>query len=206
MNIKGLEEDQESLVFIFNLIEYDKTYLHSPKDHLLFLYQALNFLGNIKWNRENDILSIYFRGYIKFYVGEYENSQKEYYEAFVAITESYIKNFFINYIRLRNDLLKVQLYNRIRLEKSFGYDFKEHCQFLKDLFNEVKFTNKILALRLGFDLLSVYFEKKKFEDSIPILIEMDSLKGTTLNGIDYYLAINSRLGYIGVLLDELKVP
>ena len=164
MNIKGLEEDQESLVFIFNLIEYDKTYFHSPKDHLLFLYQALNFSGNVKRNRENDILSIYFRGYIKFYVGEYENSQKEYYEAFVAIAESYIKNFFINYIRLRNDLLKVQLYNRIRLEKSFGYDFKEHCQFLKDLFNEVKFTNKILALRLGFDLFLVYFEKKKFED------------------------------------------
>ena len=206
MNIKELEENQESLVFVFNLIEYDKAYLHSPKNHLLFLYQALKFLKNVETNLENYILVKYFKGYIKYCVGEYKNSQKDYYEAFADIAESsYIKNFYINYIRLRNDLLKVELYNRTRLEKSFGYDFREHCQFLKDLFNEVKFTNKILALRLGFDLLSVYFEKKKFEDSIPILIEMDSLKGTTLNGIDYYLAINSRLGYIGVLLDDKKV-
>ena len=84
--------------------------------------------------------------------------------------------------------------------------------FLSDLFNEVKLTNKILALKLGFDLFLVYFEKKKYEDSIPILIEMEklikkeSLKGATFkNGLDYYLSINCRLGYIGVLLDDKNI-
>jgi tetratricopeptide (TPR) repeat protein len=104
------------------------------------------------------------------------------------------------------------LNNRTRLEKSSDSDFKEYCQFLKDLFNEVKLTNKSLALKLGFDLFSEYFEKKKFEDCIPLLTEMkkllkkELLKGASFkNGIDYYLAINSRLGYIGVLLDDKKV-
>ena len=212
LNIKELEKNQESLIFVFNLIEYDKTYLHSSKNHLLFLYQALKFFSNLETNLENYILFKYFRGYFKFCLGEYENSQKEYNEAFVEIADSCVKNFFINYIRLRNDLLKVQLFNRTRLEKSYIFDYNEYCQFLKDLFNEVKFTDKILALKIGFDLCLIYFEKKKYEDSIPILIEMkklikkDFLKGTTFkNLIDYYLAINSRLGYIGVLLDDKKV-
>jgi hypothetical protein len=104
------------------------------------------------------------------------------------------------------------LNNRTRLEKSSDSDFKEYCQFLKDLFNEVKSTNITLTLKLGFDLFLEYFEKKKFEECIPLLTEMkkllkkELLKGATFkNGIDYYLAISSRLGYIGVLLDDKKV-
>ena len=212
INIKELEINQENLVFVFNIIEYDKTYLHSPKNHLLFLYQALKLFSNVETNLESFILFKYFRGYIKFCVGEYENTQKEYMEIISVIADSNINNFYIKYIRLRNDLLKVQLNNRTRLEKSSDSDFKEYCQFLKDLFNEVKLTNKSLALKLGFDLFLEYFEKKKFEDCIPLLTEMkkllkkELLKGASFkNGIDYYLAINSRLGYIGVLLDDKKV-
>jgi hypothetical protein len=93
LNIKELEKNQESLIFVFNLIEYDKTYLHSSKNHLLFLYQALKFFSNLETNLENYILFKYFRGYFKFCVGEYENSQKEYYEAFVEIADSCVKNF-----------------------------------------------------------------------------------------------------------------
>jgi tetratricopeptide (TPR) repeat protein len=133
-------------------------------------------------------------------------------EIISVIADSNINNFYIKYIRLRNDLLKVQLNNRTRLEKSSDSDFKEYCQFLKDLFNEVKSTNITLTLKLGFDLFLEYFEKKKFEECIPLLTEMkkllkkELLKGATFkNGIDYYLAISSRLGYIGVLLDDKKV-
>ena len=212
INIKELEINQENLVFVFNIIEYDKTYLHSPKNHLLFLYQALKLFSNVETNLESFILFKYFRGYIKFCVGEYDNTLKEYMEIISVIADSNINNFYIKYIRLRNDLLKVQLNNRTRLEKSSDSDFKEYCQFLKDLFNEVKSTNIILTLKLGFDLFLEYFEKKKFEECIPLLTEMkkllkkELLKGATFkNGIDYYLAISSRLGYIGVLLDDKKV-
>jgi tetratricopeptide (TPR) repeat protein len=212
INIKELEINQENLVFVFNIIEYDKTYLHSPKSHLLFLYQALKLFSNVETNLESFILFKYFRGYIKFCVGEYDNTLKEYMEIISVIADSNINNFYIKYIRLRNDLLKVQLNNRTRLEKSSDSDFKEYCQFLKDLFNEVKSTNIILTLKLGFDLFLEYFEKKKFEECIPLLTEMkkllkkELLKGATFkNGIDYYLAISSRLGYIGVLLDDKKV-
>ena len=76
---------------------------------------------------------------------------------------------------------------------------------------EVKKTNKILALKLGFDLYTTYFEGKNYNECIPLLVEMkqllkkELLKGATLkNGIDYYLAIASRLGYIGLLLDNQK--
>lgn len=163
INIKQLEINQENLVFVFNIIEYDKTYLHSPKNHLLFLYQALKLFSNVETNLESYILFKYFRGYIKFCVGEYENTQKEYMEIISVIADSNSNNFYTKYISLRNDLLKVQLNNRTRLEKSSDSDFKEYCQFLKDLFNEVKLTNKSLALKLGFDLFSEYFEKKNLK-------------------------------------------
>ena len=212
INIKALDINQENLIFVFNIIEYDKTYLHSPKNHLLFLYQALKLFSNVETNLESFILFKYFRGYIKFCVGEYESTLKEYMEIISVIADSSMNNFYIKYIRLRNDLLKVQLNNRTRSEKSSDSDYKEYCQFLKDLFNEVKLTNKILALKLGFDLCWEYFEKKKFEECIPLLVEMkkllkkELLKGATFkNGIDYYLAIISRLGYIGVLLDDKKI-
>ena len=38
------------------------------------------------------------------------------------------------------------------------------------------------------------------------ILKKDLLKGTTMkNGIDYYLAISSRLGYIGVIVDNKKI-
>lgn len=212
INIKQLEINQENLIFIFNIIEYDKTYLHSPKNHLLFLYQALKLFSNVETNLESFILYKYFRAYIKFSVGEYGKTQNEYMEIISYIADAGKNNFFIKYIRLRNDLLKVQLNNRTRLEKSSDSEFKEYCKFLENLFNEVKLTNKKLALKLGFDLFSEYFENKKFEECVPLLTEMkkllkkELLKGSSFkNGIDYYLAINSRLGYLGVLLEDKKI-
>ena len=103
--------------------------------------------------------------------------------------------------------MKVNLYRTSK--KTTRAEYHEYWQFLKELFDEVKKTNKILALKLGFDLYSTYFEGKNYNDCIPLLVEMkqllkkELLKGTTLkNGIDYYLSIASRLGYIGLLLDK----
>ena len=204
----NLPVKEANLISIFNIIEFDKTYLNSPKDHIQFLYQLLKGFSNFPTNFQNFILYKYFRGYLKFRLGEYDNANKEYFEIINEIFENNDSNYIVKYIKLKNNLLKVNLY---RVSKKTISTDREYWQFLKDLFDEVKKTNKILALKLGFDLYSVYFEGKNYNECIPLLVEMkqllkkELLKGTTLqNGIDYYLAIASRLGYIGLLLDNQK--
>jgi hypothetical protein len=207
MSVKGVEQTNENLTLIFNIIEFDKIYLNSSKDHILFLYQLLRAYGNFPTNFENFIIYKYFRGFLKFRIGEYENTNKEYLEAVSELTECKNQNFYIKYLSLRNSLLKVKLYHFSKKTSKAAYT--EYYQFLKDLFDQVKFVNKTLAIRLGLDLFSAYFEGKSYSETIPLLIEMkkllkkELLKGSTIkDGIDYYLAISSRLGYMGILLDN----
>lgn len=209
ISFNNLSINEVNLIFIFNIIEFDKTYLNSPKDHINFLYQLLKGFSNYPTSFQNYILYKYFRGYLKFRLGEYENTNKEYFEIVSELFENKNPNFLIAYIKLKNNLLKVNLFHISKKTKKA--DYLEYWQFLKDLFDEVKKTNKILALKLGFDLFSTYFEGKNYDDCIPLLLEMkrllkkELLKGATMrNGIDYYLAIASRLGYIGLLLDNQK--
>ena len=209
ISFDNLEVKQENLVLVFNIIEFDKTYLHSPKEHILFLYKLQRYFAKFPTDLQHFLLYKYFRGYSKLRMGDYENANKEYMEIIVELGENWKSNFVLKYIKLRNDLLKINLFHSSKLKNES--EFKEYLQFLKDLYNEVKTINKILALKYGFDLFSCYLEMKKYNDCIPLLLEMknifkkDLLKGTTMkNGIDYYLAIANRLGYIGILLDDKK--
>ena len=207
ISIDNLPVNEENLILIFNIIEFDKTYLNSEKNHILFLYQLLKGFSNFPTNFENYMTFKLFRGLLKFRVDEYESANKEYFE---IVSEAYeIKNpsYFLRYIKLRNSLLRVKLY--YVAQKNTIADYNEYWQFLKELYNEVKNVNTSLALKLGLDLYSSYFEGKNYKACIPILVEMkkllknELLKGSTMkNGIDFYLAISSRLGFMGILLDN----
>ena len=205
----ALPINDENLILIFNIIEYDKTYLNSPRDHILFLYQLLKGFSNFPTNLDNYIIYKLYRGFLKYRVGEYENANKEYFEIVSELFDIKAPNYFLKYLKLRNSLLKLKLYHILPNKNNAEYN--EYWQFLKELFDEVKIVNKTLALKLGFDLFSAYLNGKNYDKCIPLLVEMkkllkkELLKGSTLkNGLDYYLAISSRLGYMGILLDDSK--
>ena len=211
LSFNNIKIDQENLILIFNIIEFDKAFLKSGKDHLQFLYKLLRSFSNFPTNFESFIIYKYYRGYLKFKIGEYESTNKEYFEIISEISEQKEEiTFLLKYIKIKNSLLKLQLFNKVK-KKSSKADYSEYWQFLRELFEEVKKSNKTLALKLGFDLFSSYFEAKSYNNCIPLLLDMkkilkkELLKGTTMkNGIDYYLAISSRLGFIGILLDNKK--
>ena len=211
LSFNNIKIDQENLILIFNIIEFDKAFLKSGKDHLQFLYKLLRSFSNFPTNFESFIIYKYYRGYLKFKIGEYESTNKEYFEIISEISEQKDEiTFLLKYIKIKNSLLKLQLFNKVK-KKSTKADYSEYWQFLRELFEEVKKSNKTLALKLGFDLFSSYFEAKSYNNCIPLLLDMkkilkkELLKGTTMkNGIDYYLAISSRLGFIGILLDNKK--
>ena len=205
----NLNINEENLVLIYNVIEFDKTYLKSPKEHLLFLYKILKNFSSFPTNFEHFILFKYFRGYIKFRLGDFVTANKEYLEIIAELPEKWKSKSFVRYIKLRNDLTKINLFHSSKMKEK--HEINEYIQFLKELYDEVKNINNILALKLGFFLFSSYLEIKNYNNCVPLLLEMkkmlkkDLLKGTTMkDGIYYYLAIASRLGYIGILLDNKK--
>ena len=205
IDIHKLEKNAENLIMVFNIIEFDKSYLNSPLNNLEYLYSLLRIFSNFETEFKFFIIYKYYRGYLKFRIGDIDQANREYLE----ITSEVIgtEDFLMKYIKLLNDLLKVKIYNVSERKKRA--DFNEYIQFLKSLFEEVKDFNKTLALKIGFDLFSAYIEGKEFKSCIPLLTNMkkilkkDLLRGATMkNGIDYYLAIASRLGFIGVLLND----
>ena len=62
----------------------------------------------------------------------------------------------MKYIKIINDLLKVKLYHKDRKKTAKSADNNEYWTFLRTLFDEVQKSNKILALKLSFDLFSSY--------------------------------------------------
>ena len=209
ITFENLKINEEHLILIFNIIEFDKTYLNSPKEHISFLYRLLKAFSNFSTNFENYILYKYFRGYLKYRLQDLDSANQEYLEIVADLPKNEELNCILKYIKLLNDLLKIKIFDISKL--SGKAELNEYWQFLKDLYNKVKVENIVLALQLGFDLFASYNEGKNYNDCIPLLLEMkkllkkELLKGMVMkNGIYYYLSIASRLGYIGILLNNKK--
>ena len=211
ISIDALETSEENLILIFNIIEFDKTYLHSEKAHIYFLYQLLRSFSNFPTNFENFIIYKLYRGYIKFRVGDYESTNKEHFEIITELSDNKENNYLLKYLKIKNGLLKLKLYTINRKPSLNKAENNEYWQFLRELYEEVQRSNNFLALKIGFDLFSSYFECKSYFNCIPLLESMkkllkkEILKGATMrDGIDFYLAIASRLGYVGILLGDKK--
>ena len=202
------EINDTNLFLIYNIIEFDQRYLHSKGNKLKFLLEYLERYSAHKKTVENFLLFKYYRGLIKYLLGEIKQAYQEYLELIIGY-EDYVKQKtkYNEFIRLKNDLFKVQL----DLTKHIKEDYFEQYCFMKDLFDRVKNENKILGIKLGFCLFEILCRQNKFNECIPLLKEMKKiLKTETLSGvqlkisIDYYLAIISRMGFIGVLIGDRK--
>ena len=205
IELNSLEINSENLIMVFNIIEFDKIFLKSNYSSFEFLYTMQKKFANFETDYQNYIIYKYYRGYLKFKLGDKTQANKEYLELLSEIQES--DNIMMKYIKILNSLLKVQM-NSVNLDRTRA-EIYENIQFLEDLFTNMSSLNKVISLKLGFELFSAYIEYKEYNKCIKHLLMMktilkkDILRGSSLkNGIDYYLAIASRIGYIGVLLND----
>ena len=200
------ELNDTNLFLIYNIIEFDQRYLHSSGNKLKFLLEYLERFSSFKKTFENFLLFKYYRGLIKYHLGDINQAYQEYLEIIIGY-EEYVKQKtkYNEFIRLKNDLFKVQLDLSKHIKEEY---FEQYC-FMKDLFDRVKSENTILGVKLGFCLFEILCRQNKFNECIPLLKEMkkmlktESLSGIQLKiSIDYYLAIVSRMGFIGVLIGD----
>ena len=105
---------------------------------------------------------------------------------------------------MQNDLLNVKIFKLTQ-----GDDIRQTRMFLKELYDQTKSVNQFLAIRIGFELYDIFLKENSYNECIEILMNMRTILKKKLltgdrmnNAIDYYLAIVSRLGFVGVLTNN----
>ena len=194
------EKNDEYLILIYNIIDYDDKYLHSDNNKLFFLLAYLESLSKLKKTFENFLLYKYYHGLILYNTGKINEAYNEYLNIVTSIKDNMAQNNkYVEFIRLKNDLQKLKIDNKN------GVNPHEQCLFLKDIFEQVKNNNKLLAMKIGFKICSNLYLQGKYNDCVEILKELKKILKTVIsnnNLIDFYLAISSRLGLIGLLNND----
>ena len=200
--------NDETLVLIYNIIEFDEQYLKSDRMKLEYLLNYLERFSIFLKSRTNFLLFKYYRGCLKLNLGDYESANLEYLEFVSGYTDEIInankESKYTTFIKLKNDLLN------IRISKvTQGDDINQTRIILKNLFDKTKNENQVLSMKIGFELYDIYLKNNKYKECNDILYDMRSiLKNRLLTGIklnssiDFYLAIVSRIGFIGTLIND----
>jgi len=198
--------DDTNLILIYNVIEYYKRYYKINNKQTKFLLDYLEKFSGHKKTVENFLLFKYYRGLLKFHLDQTKEAYKEYLEIITGIFD-YVKEEtrYINFIRLQNDLLKVQM----DINKHVENEYYEQYLFMKELFDKIKTENALLGIKLGFCLYEILCRQNKYNECSPLLKEMKKIlndrifSGYSLKtSIDYSLAIFSRMAFIGTLTGD----
>lgn len=199
---KNDEINDTNLFLIYNIIDYIEKYLNLGTDLLTILLTYLERFSAHKKTVENYLLYKYYRGILLLRLNHFDEANSEYLEIVMALAEEVnIMTDYLEFIKLKNNLFNLRLSKNVQLNEQY--------ELLKNLFEHVKSQDKLLAIKLGFGLYQNLYEQNKFNDCILILDAMKTILKKALmsgieikNGIDLYLAISSRLGFIGVLINN----
>ena len=211
--IEGIDINQDkinddTLVLIYNIIEFDEQYLKSDRIKLDYLLNYLERFSTFPKSRTNFLLYKYYRGCLKLNLGDPQSANTEYLEIVMSYNDEIIEagkeTKYTQFIQLKNALLNIRITKILQ-----GDDIHQTRIFLKELFDRTKNENQFLAIKIGFELYDIYLKDNKYNDCIDILINMRNILKKRLltgikmdNAIDFYLSILCRLGYIGILTNN----
>ena len=208
LDINKDEINDDTMFLIYNIIEFDEQYLKSEKAYIEYLLAYLERFSAYPKSRTNFILYKYYRGCLKLNLGDLTSANTEYLETVMSYNDEIIEagkeNKYTLFIKLKNDLLNVRI-----TKITEGDDIRQTRIFLKELYDRTKNENQFLSIKIGFEIYDIYLKENKYIDCIDILYDMKAslkkrlLTGFTMNNaIDFYLAIVSRIGYVGILTNK----
>lgn len=204
-------EDQindDMLILIYNIIEFNQRFLESDKIKIEFLLSYLMRFSSYPKNNTNFLLFKLYKSILELNLGNIQEANSEYLQFIYLYDEEIVmknaENQYTSFIKLNNDLLNVKI-----LKYTQGDDIRQTRIFLKDLYESTRKENQFLAIKIGFELYDIYLKENNYKECIDILMNMRTILKKKLltgvrmnNAVDFYLAIVCRLGYIGVLTNN----
>ena len=194
---------EDNLYILFNLIEIEIKLRKKTEFELKKLYNDLQRIKCDKNNFEIYLLQKHYLAFLNYLLGEYDLTDKYTDEIIYDMDEKSKKTSkesnLINYLRIRNEVLKVKMLEKQDLDKNN----KDIISHLDGLFNRVKNTKEDFAICIGIKILSLQ-SKEAFtiEESKNLIEEMlNILKRETLFGkshkniLEQYLYLSGLLGY-----------
>ena len=194
---------EDNLYILFNLIEIEIKLRKKTEYELKKLYNDLQRIKCDKNNFEIYLLQKHYLAFLNYLLGEYDLTDKCTDEIIYDMDEKSKKTSkesnLINYLRIRNEVLKVKMLEKQDLDKNN----KDIISHLDGLFNRVKNTKEDFAICIGIKILSLQ-SKEAFtiEESKNLIEEMlNILKRETLFGkshkniLEQYLYLSGLLGY-----------
>ena len=194
---------EDNLYILFNLIEIEIKLRKKTEYELKKLYNDLQRIKCDKNNFEIYLLQKHYLAFLNYLLGEYDLTDKYTDEIIYDMDEKSKKTSkesnLINYLRIRNEVLKVKMLEKQDLDKNN----KDIISHLDGLFNRVKNTKEDFAICIGIKILSLQSKEAFTIEEIKNLIEemLNILKRETLFGkshkniLEQYLYLSGLLGY-----------
>ena len=197
----------QNLFFIYNIIEFEDKFHICPKEELFNLLNYLNKFTELQKTFEHFLLFKYYKAVLHYFMGDYSNCNFEYMDIVSYIAECKKKNNLINYIELRNSILGL----RKAKDDPSSVGSNEYGAQSTIVFQDLKAKNKILSIKIGINIYEIYNKNYQYYNCLDLLKELQGLlkeemfEGLSVeNGIDYYLAIASRVAFCSTIINDKK--
>lgn len=215
---KNLKDDdpinKENLYRAFNVIEFEHKYRYCSPKELTFLINYLNKFSSMSKTLLEFILFKVYSAILLCEIKNFTRSNEQAYEAIPYITDALqrrnppeIQNLF-RFVELVNSMIV------LRNEKEDeGHDLNEYCSLANSTYNQMKSVNIPLALRVGFNIFEVYFQKEEISNCLDIIKNMKYILKQQMfkeikinNGFYIDLALASRSAFSHTfLMNKAKV-
>ena len=202
--------EKSNLYFIFNIIEIEDKFRLSQQNQIQFLLQYLNKFVALQKTFEEYLLFKYYSGLLNLYLKNLAIATTQSLEIVSNLSEEVGNEkmtTFLNYISIKNNIF----YLRIAKEEN-NYDLNEFLSLALTTFNQMKENKKNFALKIGISIFDIYKKKNDYENCKLILENLNSIINRELlsgenieNGLEFYLAIASRMAYIATFFNNAKL-
>ena len=209
LDLKTDPIDDVQLALIYNCIDFDENFVHSPPKNLTYLSKYLQKFSEYQKEESMSLLFKYYNAILNYRTGKFQEASNECLGiiANINITNS---DKIINFIKL-----KAQIFLAKICEENINYEgintLQENYNLLRDIYSRTINENPFLALKIGFYIFNNSYNRNQYEECIEILNQMNNiLKGYENQGITnkkisrFYLAIYCRYGLIGLILMNIK--
>lgn len=201
-----------NMFLIFNVLEFEEKFGISSREELLFLFNYLSKFSEHKKNFEHYILFYYYKSVVYFLLKDYKEYEKvntdlmNFIANYKANPQAPFNRELLGYIELKNSILSLK-----SKKQCPSFEINECIANSDMVFQSLIQKNKILAIKIGMNIYELYIKKNQFHQCLNLLKTLQQLLKDEMycgisveNGIDYYLAISSRVAFCSSIVGDKK--